>query len=80
MRKVPTYGELEVSLSMARLRLSHAEKRANANYDKLRRLENRIRSTIVVGEHVDTDALYALRISVPTKPRPTLTELRKGRR
>jgi hypothetical protein len=42
-------------------------------HNRLRLLENRVRNVVVVGERIDTDALYALRQMVPNKPRKKLT-------
>lgn len=78
MTKRAGIEELELALSRKSAEAYREKKRADNYYNQLRRLENRVRKTIVVGEHIDTDELYALRISVPRNPRPTLTELRKG--
>jgi len=76
----PTYEELELQVSQLHHRWFTQKHRADNLYDKLRRLEGKVRTTIVVGEHVDSDELYQLRRMVPNRPRPTLRELRrKGR-
>ena len=67
--------ETREQLENSRARLAHENghlRRTNKSlYNKLRRLENKVRNTIVVGERVDHDELYALRKMVPAKPRST---------
>jgi phage shock protein A len=75
--------ELDRAMSnLARIaRESHRFKRGfNREYERCRRLENKIRSTIVVGEPFDNDGLYQLRQMVPNKPRKTLRQLLGGKR
>lgn len=73
--------ETRDALETSRARLAHEagtqRRRADQLYARLRLLENKVRKTIVVGETVNLDALYQLRQMVPTKPRPTLAQLRK---
>lgn len=80
MTKRLSNEQLETELYQARIRLTYERMRADRLYTNLRRLENRVRNVIVVGEQVNTDDLYQLRILVPRKPRPTLVELRKKAR
>lgn len=72
-----TRDELELSRSRLAFAADYQTRRANGLYEKLRRLENKVRDTIVVGESFNSDGLYELRQMVPSKPRPTLTQLRK---
>ena len=60
-----TADEYESELARLRTRLDWAERAAKRWYERNRRLENRVRNAIVIGEHIDTDKLYALRVSVP---------------
>jgi hypothetical protein len=64
-----TVDEYEHELAVLRTRLSSSSRAAKRWYERNRLLENRVRNAIVIGEHIDTDKLYALRISVPKKPR-----------
>lgn len=72
-----TRDALETSRARLAHEAGHQRRRADQLYARLRLLENKVRKTIVVGETVNLDALYQLRQMVPTKPRPTLAQLRK---
>lgn len=74
-----TREEVENSRARWAHRAATAELNRDYLYEKLRKLENRIRDTIVIGDHIDTDKLYSLRVMVPAQPRKTLRELRKRR-
>lgn len=71
--------ETREQLESARARLAHEASYLRRDrdklYDKLRRLENKVRSTIVIGEQIDTDGLYELHRMVPAKPRPTRRQM-----
>ena len=75
----PTYEELESRVARLHHDYYSQKRRADALYAKLRSLENAVRSTIVVGEQIDADALYRLRKRVPDKPKPTLRQLHSRR-
>lgn len=72
-----TYEQLEESRSRLAYTLDYTRRERNSLYNRLRALENAVRSTIVVGERVDPDALYRLRQRVPNKPLPTLRQRAK---
>lgn len=69
-------AETRDQLESHRARLAHEVsglRRDRINlHNRLRRLENKVRSTIVIGERIDADGLYALRQMVPNKPRKKL--------
>lgn len=75
-----TLEELESELARTHRELFTAKKNVALYYEQLRRLENRVRKTIVVGEHTDSENLYILVRSIPRKPRLTMNEIKKGRR
>jgi len=66
-------SETREQLEIHRARLVHQNvalrQRNRYLHNRLRLLENAIRSAIVVGERVNMDALYQLRQRVPVKPR-----------
>lgn len=64
-----TSEEYEHDLAVLRSKLSTAEHGHAKWYEKNRLLENRVRQAIVIGSRIDTDKLYALRVSVPKQPR-----------
>lgn len=67
--KKPTADDYERMLARMRTELTAAQRGYAHFYEKNRLLENRIRAAIVIGERLDTDKLYALRVSVPKQPR-----------
>lgn len=70
MSKRETYEQLETSRARIAHENGHLRKSNKYLYDRLRRLENKVRTTIIVGEPFNNDGLYQLRQMVPTKPRP----------
>src|ERR1051326_3245044 len=74
-----TRDELESSRAHLMRENDSLRKRNAKLYDKLRLLENAVRDTIKVGERIDTDKLYQLRMRVPATPRPTTKQLRAKR-
>jgi hypothetical protein len=53
-------------------------RRYNKLYENNRRLENKIRETIVIGEEFDATGLLQLLRMIPKEPRATLRELQKS--
>lgn len=75
----PTNIDLESQVARLSMRASRAERDRDRLYDKLRRLENAIRDTVVIGQPYNNDGLLDLLRRVPKKPRKTRTEMRKSR-
>lgn len=65
--------ETREQLESHRARLAHQNSRLQRDvvklHNRLRRLENKVRKTIVIGETIDADGLYQLRQMVPNTPR-----------
>jgi hypothetical protein len=66
-------SETREQLESSRARLAHENsslrRQLKLRHEQLRRLESKVRRTIVVGSNVDFDELYQLRQMVPNKPR-----------
>ena len=78
-----TYEELELSRARLAREAHHQRRRADYLYTRLRLLENKVRDAITRGGMPDEMKLDELAwlARIPSKPRPTLSELRKeGRR
>lgn len=61
--------EYETELARWRTRAATDRRGYEKFYERNRLLENAIRNGIAIGEHIDTDKLYALRTRVPKVPR-----------
>lgn len=72
--------ELESRIARALHERDSARRAQRALYERNRRLENKIRDTIVVGENFNASGLYQLRQMVPNKPRRTWRQLVTGRK
>lgn len=76
---VESREQLETNRAYWANQAGHLRRERDFLYERLRKLENRVRETIVVGDHIDTDKLYALRQMVPNHPRKTITQKRKSK-